>query len=252
MTVLVTGWKFRAVVVFLVKNMYFGCPPKLKNFTHNWDVWQYQWNTQGLSSHLVMWCLLFPCRFDHVAALDILRIIVPDVVVFALSLSCVICSRGLIDSSPLRPEEPQRILNVPTNGSPWDNIMPYLIAVMLLVGGITLPSLPCVIYFVTFLVLATMWACHKAIPSQHSCFFKCIRVCLTIYSGCHLVALYLYQFQFFQDVLPPDHLVARSVQHYFSTSALKSFVESYKVDVDSHKVLMHLVTSVSFPVDKEV
>lgn len=144
-------------------------------------------------------------------ALDVFRIIVPDVVILAVSLSCVICSRGLIDSSPLRPEQPQRILNISTDQSTWDHIMPYLIAFMLLIGGITLPSLPSVIYFLTFLSLGTMWACHKAFKLRRDRVFGCIRFGLTIYSGCHVIALYLYQFQFFQDVLPPDKLIARLV-----------------------------------------
>jgi len=103
----------------------------------------------------------FPCRFDGVPALEVFRIITPDVVVIAVSITCVICCRGLIKNPPLRPQTPQHI-RISPDASTLDNVMPYFIAVMLLVGGIMLPSLASAIYFVMFLILGTMWACHKA------------------------------------------------------------------------------------------
>ena len=151
--------------------------------------------------------LYWSCRFDGVSVLDICRIIVPDVAVIAISITCVVCCRGLIDSSPLRPETPQHIRISDT--TTWDNVMPYFIAGMLLVGGIMLPSLASVIYFVMFLILGTMWACHKAFRLRRKRAFAYVRFALMVYSGLHVLTFYLYQFQFFQKVLPPESLLAR-------------------------------------------
>ena len=147
-------------------------------------------------------------RFDGVPALDVFRIIAPDVVVIAVSITCVVCSRGLIDSTPLRPQTPQHI-KISTDSSTWDNVMPYFIAVMLLVGGIMLPSLASAIYFVMFLILGTMWACHKAVRLRRKRAFAYVRFGLMVYSGLHVLTLYMYQFQFFQRYLPPESLLAR-------------------------------------------
>ena len=86
--------------------------------------------------------------------------------------------------------------------------MPYFIAVMLLSGGIMLPSLASAIHFLMFLVLRTMWACHKAVRLRKKAFAS-VRIALMVYSGVHVLTFYMYQFQFFQDVLPPESLLAR-------------------------------------------
>lgn len=72
-----------------------------------------------------------------------------------------------------------------------------------------LPSLASAIYFIMFLILGTMWACHKAIRLRRKKAFAYIRFALMVYSGVHVITFYLYQFQFFQSSLPPDSLLAR-------------------------------------------
>ena len=124
-------------------------------------------------------------RFDGVSALDVFRIIVPDVVVIAVSITCVVCCRGLVDSSSLHSTTPQRI-RITSDSSSWDNVMPYFIAVMLLSGGIMLPSLASAIYFLMFLLLRTMWACHKAVR-LHKKAFASVRIALMVYPGVHVL-----------------------------------------------------------------
>ena len=87
--------------------------------------------------------------------------------------------------------------------------MPYFIAFMLLAGGIMLPSLASAIYFVMFLILGTMWACHKAVRLQRKRAFAFVVLALMVYSAVHFLTFYMYQFQFFQKVLPPESLLAR-------------------------------------------
>ena len=60
-------------------------------------------------------------------------------------------------------------------------------------------------YFLVFLVLGVMWASYQSLGNRFSYF----RIMLLLYAGCHILILYLYQFQFFQDALPKDDLVAR-------------------------------------------
>ena len=148
------------------------------------------------------------CRFDGVPPLDIFRIIAPDVVVMVIAITCVVCCRGLINASPLYSHTPQHI-RVSTESSTWDNVMPYFIAVMLLVGGIMLPSLASAIYFIIFLILGTLWACHRAFRLRRKRAFAYLRFALMVYSGVHVMTLYMYQFQFFQTSLPPESLLAR-------------------------------------------
>lgn len=147
-------------------------------------------------------------RFDGVPAIEVFRIIAPDVIVMAVAIICIVFYRGLIGVSPLPPNTP-RHFRMPSDSTTWDNVMPYFIAVMLLIAGIMLPSLASAIYFIIFLILGTMWACHKAFRLRRKKAFAYLRFTLMIYSGLHLVTLYLYQFQFFQASLPPEHLLAR-------------------------------------------
>lgn len=147
-------------------------------------------------------------RFDGVPAIEVFRIIAPDVFVMAVAIICVVFSRGLISISPLPPNTP-RNFKISSDSTTWDNVMPYFIAVMLLIGGIMLPSLASAIYFIIFLILGTMWACHKAFRLRRKKAFAYLRFTVMVYSGLHVVTLYLYQFQFFQASLPPEHLFAR-------------------------------------------
>ncbi|KAL9975258.1 hypothetical protein ACROYT_G012400 [Oculina patagonica] len=190
------GLSVFALMAQIIFQIVLGALPPYGHFFPNCSMYEQLTRQIGLS------------RFDGASALDICRIIVPDVAVIAVSITCVVCCRGLIESSPLRPETPQHI-RLSSDSTTWDNVMPYFIAAMLLVGGIMLPSLASVIYFVTFLILGTMWACHKAFRLRRKRAFAYVRFSLMVYSGLHVLTFYMYQFQFFQKVLPPDSLLAR-------------------------------------------
>lgn len=83
------------------------------------------------------------------------------------------------------------------------------VAVPLLSPGIMLPSLTSTVYFFTFLGLCTWWSfCRSFDPLV----FSCLCVLMGIFSAGHLIVLYLYQFQFFQEAVPPGDYYARSVQ----------------------------------------
>ncbi|MEJ1279307.1 piezo-type mechanosensitive ion channel component 2 [Cricetulus griseus] len=69
-----------------------------------------------------------------------------------------------------------------------------------------LPSLTSAVYFFVFLGLCTWWSwCRTFDPLL----FGCLCVLLAIFTAGHLIGLYLYQFQFFQEAVPPNDYYAR-------------------------------------------
>nr|XP_014426164.1 piezo-type mechanosensitive ion channel component 2 isoform X17 [Pelodiscus sinensis] len=82
------------------------------------------------------------------------------------------------------------------------------VVVIILIGstGMMLPSLTSAVYFFVFLGLCTWWSCCLAFDPL---IFSCLCVLMAIYSAGHLIGLYLYQLQFFQEVVPPKDFYAR-------------------------------------------
>ncbi|XP_014426164.2 piezo-type mechanosensitive ion channel component 2 isoform X12 [Pelodiscus sinensis] len=82
------------------------------------------------------------------------------------------------------------------------------VVVTILLGstGMMLPSLTSAVYFFVFLGLCTWWSCCLAFDPL---IFSCLCVLMAIYSAGHLIGLYLYQLQFFQEVVPPKDFYAR-------------------------------------------
>uniref|UniRef100_A0A6I8P303 Piezo type mechanosensitive ion channel component 2 n=1 Tax=Ornithorhynchus anatinus TaxID=9258 RepID=A0A6I8P303_ORNAN len=75
-----------------------------------------------------------------------------------------------------------------------------------LLSGMMLPSLTSSVYFFVFLGLCTWWSfCRTFDPL----IFSCLCVLMAIFNAGHLIGLYLYQFQFFQEVIPPDDYYAK-------------------------------------------
>uniref|UniRef100_A0A6Q2XW30 Piezo-type mechanosensitive ion channel component n=1 Tax=Esox lucius TaxID=8010 RepID=A0A6Q2XW30_ESOLU len=75
-----------------------------------------------------------------------------------------------------------------------------VVTVLLGLTGVMLPSLTSAVYFFTFLALCTWWSfCRNFDPLV----FSCLCVLMAIFSAGHLLVLYLYQFQFFQELIPP-------------------------------------------------
>lgn len=71
-----------------------------------------------------------------------------------------------------------------------------------------LPSLTSAVYFFIFLFLCTWWSLRRTFDTL---IFSCMCVLMAIFSAGHLVVLYLYQFQFFQESIPPDDSYIRWV-----------------------------------------
>ncbi|XP_048662702.1 piezo-type mechanosensitive ion channel component 2 isoform X2 [Marmota marmota marmota] len=81
-----------------------------------------------------------------------------------------------------------------------------VVTVLLGSSGMMLPSLTSAVYFFVFLGLCTWWSwCRTFDPLL----FSCLCVLLAIFTAGHLIGLYLYQFQFFQEAVPPNDYYAR-------------------------------------------
>ncbi|XP_018600658.1 piezo-type mechanosensitive ion channel component 2 isoform X2 [Scleropages formosus] len=74
-----------------------------------------------------------------------------------------------------------------------------VVTILLGLTGIMLPSLTSAVYFFVFLGLCTWWSlCRTFEPLV----FSCLCVLMAIYSAGHLIVLYMYQLQFFQEAVP--------------------------------------------------
>ncbi|KAI9531017.1 hypothetical protein NQZ68_000509 [Dissostichus eleginoides] len=82
------------------------------------------------------------------------------------------------------------------------------VVVTLLLGlaGIVLPSLTSGVYFGVFLGLVWWWVFSRSISML---LFSSLCVMLAIFSGGHLLALYLYQLPLSQQLVPPEDVYAR-------------------------------------------
>ncbi|XP_026056683.1 piezo-type mechanosensitive ion channel component 2-like isoform X1 [Carassius auratus] len=80
-----------------------------------------------------------------------------------------------------------------------------VVTILLGLTGMMLPSLTSTVYFFTFLGLCTWWSfCRRFDPLL----FSCLCVLMAIFSAGHLIMLYLYQFQFLQEAVPPGNTYA--------------------------------------------
>ncbi|CAF1149255.1 unnamed protein product, partial [Didymodactylos carnosus] len=167
-------------------------------------------------------------RLDNSNAIRILRLIFPDIIIFAISIVCLTISRRiLISAQRNRTTTNETLLLSSTTtatsststttsskqkqslGTKWPRLLSVLQRIRLfiqfiLVGfaAIIYPSIFNSVYFLFFLSLATLWACSIKFGRKYAIF----RGLLLIYAGVHLLVYYLYQFGFFQEIFPQKTL----------------------------------------------
>eukprot|EP00794_Sanderia_malayensis_P018687 gene18687-20574_t len=146
-------------------------------------------------------------KFELSDSLNIVRLLAPDVIVFIVSLVCVLGSRKVKVHHPTTHSRHHH--HALSDTSAVEEILPLFVALMLLLGGIIQPNVISAIYFLVFLFLGTFWAWHYAVRFKRNKAFFCLKIGLTLYSALHVILLYLYQLEFFQTVLPPSSLYAR-------------------------------------------
>ncbi|CAL1533267.1 unnamed protein product [Lymnaea stagnalis] len=165
-------------------------------------------------------------RLDNASIPNIIRLIVPDAVVFIMALVILLLSLRITRQNSL----PSQSIDMPlipvikqkTTNIYMKTLSQFTLNVALLAAGVIVPSIFGGVYFITFLILLTLWGCY--IPMGRK--FGFVQKLLLIYTGGHLLLLHLYQFQFFQDVLPPDDLIARVL-------GLTGIIRTECSDVDS-------------------
>nr|QZA74858.1 piezo [Platynereis dumerilii] len=147
-------------------------------------------------------------RLEPNDIMNIIRIIVPDIAMFVVSIVVLVGCRMLIPrhQDTLIGQENVPPRRISKRRSQFIRLFgEFCVVFFLALSGVAYPSILSAVYFLTFLVVATWWACYKTFGLK----FAYVRIALLFYSGAHLVLLYLYQFQFFQEALKPDDLLAR-------------------------------------------
>ncbi|XP_053092056.1 piezo-type mechanosensitive ion channel component 2 [Pangasianodon hypophthalmus] len=81
-----------------------------------------------------------------------------------------------------------------------------IVTILLGLAGIALPSLTSALYFGCFLSLVWCWILGYSIDLLH---FSTLCIMMTIFSGGHILVLYLYQLPLFQQLIPPEDIYAR-------------------------------------------
>uniref|UniRef100_A0A8D3DGT2 Piezo-type mechanosensitive ion channel component n=1 Tax=Scophthalmus maximus TaxID=52904 RepID=A0A8D3DGT2_SCOMX len=106
-------------------------------------------------------------------------------------------------------------------------------------AGVMLPSMTSAVYFFIFLFLCTWWSLCRTFDTL---IFSCMCVLMAIFSAGHLIILYLYQFQFFQEAIPPG-------DGYISAFGISPIVQSncsytWKLMVHPERKWYHFVSPI--------
>ncbi|CAH1388778.1 unnamed protein product [Nezara viridula] len=159
-------------------------------------------------------------RLDHLAFIDRIILIGPDVVVLVTSIvvytiSSKLNPHNLLTDEMLPVSEPPH--HNEESASSNDNTASqrrmailtmfgkYICLMMMCLAGILRPSILSGFYYLSFLILATSWACNM----QLGRFFAWYCRLLMVFLMGHIIALYLYQMEWIQELLPPDSPIPR-------------------------------------------
>ena len=85
----------------------------------------------------------------------------------------------------------------------------FFLALFLVLAGIAYPSALSSLYVLVFIAMGLWWGCYRHLGQK----FAIVRIILLVYTSAHLITVYLYQFQFFQEAVPigKDEVAARFV-----------------------------------------
>ncbi|XP_065675959.1 piezo-type mechanosensitive ion channel component 2-like [Hydra vulgaris] len=142
-------------------------------------------------------------RLDDSKVIDVIRLVVPDVCVFITSLVAYLFSRGF----HARYSDEERAVVNKKSTTFIEEYISIISVLLLLFTGIAQPNVLSSVYFLTYIGFGICWAFH--ISSMKSGLHFFVKTVLTIYSGLHLLLIYLYQLEFFQSILVPDSFSPR-------------------------------------------
>ncbi|CAF4296585.1 unnamed protein product [Rotaria socialis] len=164
-------------------------------------------------------------RLDNADVIRIIRLVFPDIIIFAVSTICFIIIRRILVKLQRRETAELQIsaISNETNISPsktnsisrankgkfWQRVLSIIRRIRLFiqfifVGGAAFvyPSIINSVYFIFFIIMAFTWSLSVKFGRK----FVLFRSLLVIYAAIHLLTLYLYQFTFFQEFIPPFSL----------------------------------------------
>uniref|UniRef100_A0A3Q1K6X9 Uncharacterized protein n=1 Tax=Anabas testudineus TaxID=64144 RepID=A0A3Q1K6X9_ANATE len=114
-----------------------------------------------------------------------------------------------------------------------------VVTILLGMTGIMQPSLTSAVYFFIFLFLCTWWSLCRTF---NTLLFSCMCVLIAIFSAGHIIVIYLYQFQFFQESIPPG-------DNYTSVFGISPIIQSncsntWKLTVHPQRKWYHFVNPI--------
>ncbi|KAF0046587.1 hypothetical protein F2P81_000220 [Scophthalmus maximus] len=187
-----------------------------------------------------------------------IRVFIPDIGMFVAGLAIWLLCRSLVQKRPpeemaqyntdFAAEEQMKVLRtVQEVASKVKEIIGNLITtagkvvvtILLGITGVMLPSMTSAVYFFIFLFLCTWWSLCRTFDTL---IFSCMCVLMAIFSAGHLIILYLYQFQFFQEAIPPG-------DGYISAFGISPIVQSncsytWKLMVHPERKWYHFVSPI--------
>ena len=129
------------------------------------------------------------CRLDGVPKVDIVRLVLPDLAVFVTGLLVYIICYKLLPPEPDHSEELPTTVRKHSHGT-LDSILnffgEFLVVLFLAASGIIVPSAISAFYFLSFILIATIWAFYGRLGSK----FAVFRAILLIYCGGHILLLH--------------------------------------------------------------
>ncbi|XP_054282904.1 piezo-type mechanosensitive ion channel component isoform X3 [Macrosteles quadrilineatus] len=156
--------------------------------------------------------------------LDAIRILTPEVLMLSVSILVLVICRALNRRHRLEDDQLLPVIASPTSDT--DQITErrkyslltilgkYLVLASLCLAGILRPSVLSGVYFAVFLLTMTWWAFNKDLGKK----FAVVCRLLSLPVAGHIITLYLYQMQWFQEFLPRDAPIAR----YLGLTALQT------------------------------
>ncbi|XP_033122825.1 piezo-type mechanosensitive ion channel component 2-like isoform X4 [Anneissia japonica] len=169
-------------------------------------------------------------------ALSSIRLLAPDVVVLIVSSIVLAICHKLLAQENQRLQELSQTSQTDTTYERKSKKRSIVIAglrglltmTLLAFAAVIEPSMISAVYFVSFLIVVTWWSLYKTTGKR----FVYWQGCWMVFSGFHLILLYLYQFQFFQDNVDSGSLTARLV-------GLKAIIKTECTKEKVYDLLIH-------------
>jgi hypothetical protein len=148
----------------------------------------------------------------------VVQTVLPDVVAFFASLVVFVCCRVLC-LNKLSNNVPAMRISVlssasirgrplfPEDAAFWDMLGSVATVLVMTACGIVYPSLLSAVYFVSTLVVMTLWAANKCDGRSNRPVWQWLRLALLVYTAAYLILIYITQFHFaHQHLWVDEHL----------------------------------------------